>query len=115
VTSVAAWLDMMRQTVTVEPVSGRDLFGNKTYGAALTYRCRLVGKRKLVIDEAGKEVLSRQTVYLATADAIDPESRVTLSTADVGSTAATAINPPIVSTARFPDETGWHHAVIYLG
>lgn len=115
-TGVSAWLDLMPQSVTIEPLSTtpRDLYGNKSYGSATTYRCRIVGKRQQVINAQGQQVLSQQTIYLATPNAVDPESRVTLSTADAGSTDLTAMQPEILATAAFPDESGAHHSVIYL-
>lgn len=113
-TAIAAWADFMRQTMTVEARTGQDGFGNATYGAATAYQCRLVGKRQLVLNGEGREVVSKQTAYLASADEIGPQARVTLSTADVGSTQNYAIHPPILASARYPDEAGQHHSVLYF-
>lgn len=113
-TSIAAWREMFTQTVSIEAVTGRDRYANKTYGTAVTYYARVVGKRKQVLDAQGQQVVSSQTCYLYTADNILPDARVTLSTADVGSTESWAINPPILATGRFPDEQGQHHSVLYL-
>lgn len=109
-----AWRSMMRQTLTVAPKTGRDSAGDATYGTAVEYRCRLVGKRKQVRMPNGQEVTSHQTAYLYTDDVIDPQSKVTLSTADVGSTEAHSISPPILQTGRYPDDMGFSHSVIYL-
>ena len=109
-----AWRALMNQTVTVAPRTGVDGFGRPTYGTAVSYKARLVGKRRQVINAAGQQVVSDQTAYLYGAPAVDPQSKVTLSTGDVGSTSALAINPPILAVGRFPDETGWHHSVLYL-
>ena len=112
---LAAWRDLYTQRLTVEPVSGRDRFGNKTYGTAVTYVARVVGKRKQVLTDGGQMVVAKQVAYLFTADPVLPDSRLTLSTGDVGSTEALAISPPILSVGRFPDERGQHHVVLYLG
>lgn len=111
---VADWSDMMTQALTVAPVASRDRFGNKTYGAAVTYRCRIVGKRRVVRNAQGNEVVSEQTVYLMTPNAVDPEGLVTLSTGDTGSTEASALSPPIIASARYPDQGGAHHSVLFL-
>jgi hypothetical protein len=113
--AVAGWARMMRQTATVAPRSGQDGYAEPTYGAAVSYRCRLVGKRKLVLTAEGRQVVSTQTLYLMSDAAIDPESQVTLSTGDVGSTERHAINPPILGVGRYPaDDGGFHHTVLFL-
>ena len=111
---IADFYDLMTQTLTVAPVTGRDSFDNKAYGAAVTYRCRLVGKRRQVVNAQGEVVTSEQTAYLGTASPVDPEALVTLSTADAGSTEPHAVNPRILATGRYPDEAGHHHSVIFL-
>lgn len=113
-TAVSAWLDMMRQTVSVQEPSGMDTFGTQSYGTAATYRCRIVGKRRHVINALGLEVVSQQTVYLATDTMVSPQAKVTLSTADVGSTEAHSLTPVLLATGRYPDENGQHHTVLYL-
>ena len=114
-TGISAWLDLMTQTATIEPPSGRDRFNNRTYGASVSYTCRVVGQQRRVVNAAGQEVTSYQTVYLGSPDAVDPDARITLSTADVGSTSPLLTQPPIVATGRYPDESGQHHSVVYLG
>ena len=106
---------MLGQTIQVAARTGQDSFGVPTYGSNVAYRGRLVGKRRLVFDATGQQVVSGQTAYLMTAANILPDARVTLSTADVGSTESWAITPPILATGRFPDETGqFHHTTLYL-
>jgi hypothetical protein len=112
--SLRIWRGMMTQRVSLAARSGQDMYGKPTYGTAVTYQARLVGKRRQVINAAGQQVVSDQTVYLLGAPAVGAQDRVTLSTADVGSTAALAITPPILSVARYPDERGQHHTVLYL-
>lgn len=111
---VGAWGALMTQALTVAPLSGRNVEGAKTYGAAVPYACRLAGKRRQVLDARGQQVVCNQTAWLATADVVDPEGLVTLSTADVGSTESFAIHPPIIAVGRYPDENGNHHSVLFL-
>ena len=108
------WRNLMRQQLTIQPPSTRSGYGELTYGTAVTYKCRLVGKRRQVLNTLGQEVTSMWTAYLYSADIVDPQSKVTLSTGDVGSTEAFAITPPIKSVATYPDEIGHHHTVLFL-
>ena len=112
---LAPWRGMMRQVITVAPRSGQDSFGVPTYGTAVTYRCRLVGKRRQVLNAAGQMVVSDQTAYLFSADNVLPDAQVTLSTADVGSTESFDINPKLLAVERRFDEEGPHHVVLYAG
>jgi len=106
---------MMRQTAQIAARTGQDSFGVPTYGSDVTYRCRLVGKRRQVLNAAGQQVVSMQTLYLLSADNILPSARVTLTTGDVGSTESWSINPQILATGRYPDErAGFHHTVLFL-
>ena len=112
---VGNWVNFMRDTITHEPMTGRDAFGDFTYGAATTYRARIVGEQKLIRGFAGNEVVARQTVYIGAAIVVQPEDQITLSTGFVNSTDDSAIHPPILGADRFPDEMGTHHARLYLG
>jgi UDP-N-acetylglucosamine enolpyruvyl transferase len=104
--SIGAWRPFMKQRVSVEALTGRDAYGAPTYGTAVTYGARVVGRRRSVLNAAGEEVVSSQTVYLASGDNVLPTARVTLSTGDVGSTESWALQPTILATGRYPDETG---------
>lgn len=107
---------MMRQSVAIEaPSTGMNAYGERTPGTSTTYRCRLVAKRQLVRNSKGEEVMSRAVLYLMSADAIDPQSKVTLSTGDVGSTQSFDVHPPIASVSRYSDNGGgFHHTTVYL-
>lgn len=112
---IHGWASMLRQTVSIAPMTGRDVQGKPTYGSATSYRCRLVGERRQVLDAQGQQVMSRQTVYLMTNAIVHPEDRITLSTADIGSTESWAITPPILASSRYPDNSGgFHHTVVFL-
>ena len=112
--SIAAWHHMMSSTASVAPRSGMDGYGKPTYGTAVSYKAHLSRKRRLVRGANGQEVVSDQALYLATGDNIQPTGKVTLSTADIGSTEAAQISPPIVAVERRFDQYGPHHVVLYL-
>lgn len=112
--SVRAWQSMFTQTIRVSPYTGVDGYGKASYGQAVDYRARVVGRMRMARDVSGKEVVSTQTVYLQSNDAIDPKDKVTLSTGDVGSTDPVRINPPLIGVGRFPDEQGQLYTTLYL-
>ena len=114
--SIAAFAHLMRDTLTYQAASTeRDAYGDVTYGTPRKYRARIVGKQKLIRGFNGQEIVSAQTVYLGAALRAQPDDRVILSTAITGSTEDTAISPPILGAARYPDQQGQHHSVLYLG
>lgn len=112
---IARFLHLMSSSVAVAARSGMDAYGKPTYDAAVSYRAHLTGKRTLVRTAGGQDLVSTQSAYLATAAQIDATAQVTLSTADVGSTAESALHPPILAVERRYDGTGPHHVVLRLG
>jgi hypothetical protein len=113
---ITGYAHLMRQFLTVEPRTGQDLYNKPTFGAPVTYRCRLVSKRQQVLAADGTRVTSTMTAYLMTTNAVDPTARITLRSEDVGSTESYAIQPPILATARYSGDATqpWHHSVLYL-
>ena len=103
-----------RQTVQVAAKTGIDGYGQIEYGANTTYRVRLVGKRRLVRNDQGDEVLSTHTVYFVANPAIRAHDRRTLSTRDVNSTETGAITPQILSVGKFPDDLGRTSLTVFL-
>lgn len=114
---IARWLHLMSSTVTVEARTDDDTSGYPTpqYAAGVAYRAHLSRKRRLVRTLGGEQVVSDMAVYLATSDAVEPTARLTLSTGDVGSTEATALQPAIVAVERHFDAAGPHHTVLFCG
>ena len=97
----------MRHTVIIAPVVSQDVHGKPTYSTSpTTLRARVVGERRQGLDANRREVVSSQTVYLASGLAVAPDSQVTLTTAEAGSTEPGALTPPIVRTGRYPNEMG---------
>lgn len=103
---VSDFLDLMPDTVTVEPFAGRDGYGAPSYGAPVQYRARVVYRPNLVHAPDGKEVVARGTVWLATSDAVSTEDRLTLPD---GST------PRVVAVERYTDASGVHHVKVAFG
>jgi len=101
---------LMGQAVTLARFTGRDGYGEASFGVAVTYRARVVGKVRTVRSASGEEVLSSQTVYLMSAAAVSPLDRLTLSTGFVNSTEADRMTPPIVATGRYPGRGGQPYA-----
>jgi hypothetical protein len=105
---------LMKQSVSIAPFTGYDGYGNASYGAAVEYEGAVVGDIKRVVNTAGQEVPSKQTVYLKANAMIRPEDQITLSTSDVGSTESYAINPPILTVGLYPFGANRACTVVYL-
>jgi hypothetical protein len=115
VRSIARWRHLMSSRVLIAARSTEDRYGAPSFGADVAYDAHLARRRKIVRNEMGQEVVSNQAVYLNGAPDVAPTCRVTLSTADVGSTAPTALTPPVMAVERRFDQSGPHHTVLYLG
>ena len=111
---IAELTSLCRQSVTIEPRSGVDGYSVPTYGTGVSYRCRISGKRRLVRNLLGEEVLSSHTVYLAANPNVGAHDRVTLSTNDVHSTELGARQPDILAVGRYPDDFGRVSTTIFL-
>lgn len=105
---------LMWQTVTLSTFGGRSAYGGTmTYGTAKTYAARVERETKLVRDASGREVVSSTTVYVGTTTTggnmptgFGPTGKIVLPTGD---------SPSILRVDQNPDETGFHHAVVYCG
>ena len=103
-----------RQTVQVAARSGVDSYGQPSFGSDVAYKARVVGKRRLVRNDQGDQVISSHTVYFAATPAVGAHDRITLSTGDVNSTETGALQPPILSVGKFPDDLGRQHVILFL-
>ena len=104
----------MSTTVLVARRTGFNVKGDASYGTDVSYPAHISGKRTMVRNALGQEVVSSQAVYVGTKDPILMSDRITLSTADVTSTDSASIRPPVLSVLRRFDEMGGHHTVVYL-
>lgn len=102
------FLSLMPHRVKVEPLDSRsDGWGNKNYARGWVLRGRVVQKTTRIVNAAGQDVVSKTTVYLATASGIRPDDRITLPSGYVPQ------QPPILSVLREADEDGFHHVVVF--
>ena len=103
------FLDLMTQTVTIEPYTGQNASGEASYGTAVSYSARVVGKSRMVRNITGQEVVSSKTVYLYGASlSFSVKDRVTLPSGNVPQT------PPMIAVSQFPDDEGNHHSALYM-
>lgn len=105
----------MPDVITYQKAGVVDAYGDRAYGAAVTYRARVVGEQKLITSFSGYSVTSNQTVYIAGVITAQPGDQVTLSTGIVSSTEESAIHPIMLGAKRVPDQSGVHHSTLYLG
>lgn len=111
---IGAWKHMMSSSALVAAKTGTDGFGKPTYGTAVRYDAHLSRKPEMVLTAQGQQVLSNQSLHLATAAPIQATAQVTLSTGDVGSTEAIYLTPLIYAVERLFDESGAHHTILRL-
>lgn len=91
-------IDLMLDTVAIEPSLGPDKYNNLTWGDPLTPRCQIVRMNKRALDRDGREVTSFVQVILA-----DPSLVVTL---DDRLTLSDGTWPPIIEILSAKDDTG---------
>jgi hypothetical protein len=100
--------DVLNQTITVEPFTGSDGYGEPSFGTSISYKARCVGKTRIIRDGKGNERISSHTVYVNSLAEFSPKDRITL---PIGYSPQ---QPQIISIGSFPDESGMHHKTIYL-
>ncbi len=72
-------IELMIDTVTIEPKTGIDKFNNIQYGDAVTVQCQIERMNKRVLDRTGRELISTVGIILATPElSVGAEDRVTL-------------------------------------
>jgi hypothetical protein len=111
---VSEWLDMMPDSVTITPRTGRSVTGNPTYTGAIPYSfpCRVEIKNHIIAVNVGgesREIMARGRVFGATTAVPSTEDQITLPSEYV------PINPPILAVNVQPDERGTHHVTIEIG
>lgn len=92
------FVDMMATTVTVERLTGRDTYGNPTYGAPQgPYAARVNNVQRNVIGPDGQMVVAKGRAWLDTVDPFTVNDRVTL---------ADGSKPILLNVNQVPDELG---------
>ncbi len=74
----AALKTMCKSTVTIAPWTGQDVYGQASYGTAVSYAAHISGKARMVRNTLGQEVVSSVHVVLSTAPSISTKDRITL-------------------------------------
>ena len=98
--------DFMTDFVTIEPFTARDGYGDATYGAAVSYACRVMTDQQQVTTVQGEQVVSRGKIYIMGNPVIDGNDRITLPAGNV------PLQPPIIRVDVMTDELGPHHVEI---
>lgn len=66
-------LDLMTETVTLEPAVGQDRFNNFEFGPAHPVKCYIARANRRVLNAQGRDVISTVQIFLA-----EPELTVTV-------------------------------------
>ncbi len=103
--TLAAW---MTQSITLAPYTSHNNYGEPAWGAGVQYKARVESKIKLVRAMDGQQVVSTETVYLATVPAtLTQKDKLTLPDGRI---------VPILATEKVPDEYGNpYYVAIYTG
>ncbi len=89
---------MLTSTITVEPWSSQDVYGQATYGTAVSMAARISKAPKLVRADDGREVVAGSTAWVdPVSTIIGARDRVTL---------PDGTTPTVLSVERIPDERG---------
>ena len=103
---------IMHQAISISPVQSYDEFGARTYGAAVSYECRILERLERVVDFDGRDTSATTIVWglphpTSGIPNVGPDSRVTL---------PDGTTPPVLYYAVYPDDFGVdHHFKIMLG
>lgn len=100
---ISSFADCMPTTVTREPFSVMDKYGQRSYGAGVAILSRVQEKQERVTIASGEEVLSRGKVYMAEIVGWDTSDRITL---------PDGTTPEILAVQKLNDENGPHHEVV---
>lgn len=90
--------DLMPSTVTVERITGRDTYGQPTFGTALgPFQARVNNVQRNVIGPSGQMVVAKGRAWLDTVEPFTVNDRVTL---------ADGSQPTLLNVNQVPDENG---------
>lgn len=109
---------MFPDKITIEPTTGSDAYGTKTYGASYIVDARIVGRVKIVADQDGKESVSSVQATLAGSFNVSAADRFTLparfSSNPTDPDEIIARQPQALAVDQTSDENGPHHEVVYF-
>lgn len=111
-------LDLAPDTVIVEPHTNVDEYGAVTYGTPASYRTRVIGRTKMVLDPDGQEQLSGATVVFfgeygfSLLDRFTLPARFSMNQQDPSDLPSRQPKP--LNIDRETDENGAHHTTVYF-
>jgi hypothetical protein len=91
------WLDMMRDVIQWQQLSGYDGHGQPSFGTITEIKCRIVDKERLIRTLDGQEVVSKTTIYCDSDHGVDVNDRITLPSGE---------QPIMLRINTYPDEQG---------
>lgn len=99
------FVDCMPTSVTIEPVSTLNKYGEKTYGTAQSIKAKIMERNERLAITGGEEIVARGRAILGaiSSPTVTTKDRLTLPD---GST------PEILAVQAVNDEVGLHHEVI---
>ena len=98
--------DFLTQTVTIAPFVSQNSYGDPTYGTAITYKCRIELKNRMIRDLMGQERVTRGRLYINTRTIPSAKDQITLPSD------YTPTNPEILSIYPVQSESGTDHIQI---
>lgn len=98
--------EMMQDTITVYPHSTLDSYGKQSFGAGVSYQCRLVGEQRIRRDKDGREVIEMGRAIVYGVAVVDVRDQLALPNGET---------PLVTSVDQLADENGDHHTVIGYG
>jgi hypothetical protein len=103
-------LELMPFTITIASVTSVDKFNKRTYGSAVSYRCRIVARMEQVVTEDGRQAQSSHILWVAPpASGVIPNLRPNCKL-----TLPDGTTPPVLAIETYPDEDGNQHMKIFL-
>jgi hypothetical protein len=104
----AELLELMPDTVVLEPYLSQDSYGQATYGAASTYQAHIGGGgTRLGRNADGSEIVSNADIHLASVVGVTVQDRITLPAR------WSPRQPRILKVDLLSDENGAYSDVVY--
>ena len=94
-----------QDTITIAPKSTTNVNNEITWGAAVSYKARVVRRYRAIRTDRGDEKLSRALIYIMSAPGTTVESKITL---------PDGTTPLILRVNTYPDEAGQKHEEIFV-
>jgi len=103
------FLDWCTMTISIEPYTGPNAYGESQYGPPVfDVPCRIDERIRMVRDSQGVERAST-TVLFVIGGPLDARDRITMPGVYKG-----IPQPPIITVSNFYDKDGFDHSEVYL-